>query len=738
MITIFNNLTQGIIDNVIYIAIFILFVIGLLSCIFPVIRNIFALRAATRKIKTKGEAVLDEELFRGKYLAQCWESFRYENERMEEVASHCEISLFFNDRSMITIPEKSQFSDILPGIFTSLGILGTFLGLMDGIGGINTSSAAEMQSSISTLLGGMKFAFRTSIVGVIFAIAYNLIRRFVNSIAQKTVRDFVQTCNMYLYDSFTADNEMLSVMRRSLDHQEHLAEVIRNELVDALKTEIRPNFVALRGAIVETAKQNQISQHETLQMIQQSQNEMTASLRDGLIATMRNDFLPAMSNIEQAFKTFAVNSESRQNEMLSIMRKSLENQVHMAEVIRNELLDTLKTEIQPDLEALLGAIIETATQSQKSQIEALQIIQQSQNEMAASLRDELMATMRNDFLPAMTNMEQAFKTFAANSENRQIEGMQKLIQEFTDAMNILMTDQIAMLGKAIEQTCDMQNQQYALQKEQQSLIEEALDALKKNMDDVTRIEQVYRSTIEGFTAYATKAQETQEQIKSVTDILTTQYTDLVDQFAAQYADFIDQLGEHDSAFIQETKRIAQQLMHFTENVEEITELVEEMKSSVENTVGEFQRITSEVNANMTEVMRKTIDASITHSKEIEEQIETGFEKLTANLDNVGININRAATAAGNQMQISSKHLSEAYDNFAQNIAAGLGQSFSGFDKAMSEAIQHLLQIIEGMQESIDAIPKSLNAHTEKYISEIAKYSENVHNLIAEYETKKRR
>ena len=62
--------------------------------------------------------------------------------------------------------------DALPGVFTAVGLLGTFVGIAIGLAGIpdgasgGVPSAEDLSQSINTLMGGMSTAFSTSIVGI--------------------------------------------------------------------------------------------------------------------------------------------------------------------------------------------------------------------------------------------------------------------------------------------------------------------------------------------------------------------------------------------------------------------------------------------------------------------------------------------------------------------------------------------------------------------------------------------
>ena len=57
-------------------------------------------------------------------------------------------------------------------IFTSLGILGTFVGLVWGLKNFEPSSYETMTNSVASLVEGIKVAFLTSIYGIALAIVY--------------------------------------------------------------------------------------------------------------------------------------------------------------------------------------------------------------------------------------------------------------------------------------------------------------------------------------------------------------------------------------------------------------------------------------------------------------------------------------------------------------------------------------------------------------------------------------
>lgn len=179
---------------VIYVAIVALFIMGLVRCVFPVMRTRGLIRRATRTIRAGGDKkyAWQEDAFLGKgVLFAHWSDYlnnlffadgRYHN------ASNVED--YINEETVIYGPGRISFAEALPGLLTSLGFLGTLIGLARGLSGFNMSDSAAVQSSIVTLIPGMRYAFMTSIFGVVGSVAFTLITRMVYGSTEHTLTMF--------------------------------------------------------------------------------------------------------------------------------------------------------------------------------------------------------------------------------------------------------------------------------------------------------------------------------------------------------------------------------------------------------------------------------------------------------------------------------------------------------------------------------------------------------------------
>lgn len=101
-----------------------------------------------------------------------------------------DIEEVFNEDAVSIKTWRSTISQI-PETLTGIGILGTFVGLIIGIGGIGFSSVTAAITSLQVLISGIEIAFYTSIVGLILSICFNLTYKFFWNILLRDLFLFV-------------------------------------------------------------------------------------------------------------------------------------------------------------------------------------------------------------------------------------------------------------------------------------------------------------------------------------------------------------------------------------------------------------------------------------------------------------------------------------------------------------------------------------------------------------------
>lgn len=195
---IMESLAANLVDFLVYVAIGLVVLVGLIKCVLPVCRSARRLRRGIHLLETssgEGRPVWQDVMFLGKDMQGAWRRFLVNAEQLDARGLNCNVEDYINDDTAIHAVGHSQLAEIIPSLLTSLGILGTFIGLMRGLGGLDVSDAAKTMESIPQMIGGMTFAFMTSIAGISCSLVFNMLSRMALGSAVRAIDDF--------HDAFT-------------------------------------------------------------------------------------------------------------------------------------------------------------------------------------------------------------------------------------------------------------------------------------------------------------------------------------------------------------------------------------------------------------------------------------------------------------------------------------------------------------------------------------------------------
>lgn len=200
---VWNKITQllpQLADFLVYAAIAVVTIIGVVKCLLPLWNTTHALRRAIRRLQrdagnTADKPVWQESRFMGRRLKGFWLRFLQNAEQLDRRGLPCNVEDYINDDTVTHGPGNANLAEMIPSMLTSLGILGTFIGMVRGLGGLDFSNADAIITGIPTLLNGMQFAFGTSVAGVSCSIVFSMLNRIAQGSSYRAIDDFV--------DSFT-------------------------------------------------------------------------------------------------------------------------------------------------------------------------------------------------------------------------------------------------------------------------------------------------------------------------------------------------------------------------------------------------------------------------------------------------------------------------------------------------------------------------------------------------------
>ncbi len=243
------------IDYMVYVAEALVVIIGVIKCLLPLMGTTRALRRAIRRLQQdagtrQGTPVWQEKRFMGVRLKGTWLRFLQNAEQLDRRGLPCNVEDYVNDDTVVHGPGNAQLAELLPSLLTSLGILGTFMGMMSGLSSLDFSNAAGIMDSIPNLLEGMRFAFGTSVVGVSCSIIFNMINRILQGSGYRAIDDFVE-CFTSLAMSRPLDNDVqLICQNQDSNHMlSGLADVLPGTLAQVMETSIARTMTPVAQAM---------------------------------------------------------------------------------------------------------------------------------------------------------------------------------------------------------------------------------------------------------------------------------------------------------------------------------------------------------------------------------------------------------------------------------------------------------------------------------------------------------
>lgn len=242
------SLIRGVfsLDTLIYLAMFFLFVTALARCVFPLARMAAKLRRAARVIVTENRQNKEKKSwndlhFLGDKLQGTWTDFLQNAEMRDAHGGSCDVTQYINEETIIEACSSTRLAELAPGIFTSLGILGTFMGLVMGLSGLtlNAADTGALLAGMEQLIAGMSTAFLTSIVGVVASITFNLLNNHYVNKCEKAIDRFCDVFSLYAMPKpVSEETAMLALQQEQTAYMRQAVEEIGQKMAVQMEQSI--------------------------------------------------------------------------------------------------------------------------------------------------------------------------------------------------------------------------------------------------------------------------------------------------------------------------------------------------------------------------------------------------------------------------------------------------------------------------------------------------------------------
>lgn len=393
-------------ELLVYAAIVVVFAVGVIKCVAPVASNRRRLLRGIRRVRsgaTRNDWQEDKFLGKGALLPH-WEAY-LKNLFFADGAYHDASSVedFINEETVISGPGRSAFAEGVPGLLVSLGFMGTLIGLVHGLSDFNMTDSAAVQQSIVTLVPGMRYAFMTSIFGVVASVTFTVMVRWINGSTEKVIRDFYSAMNRY------AGVESVDPMTQITIYQQEQTALIQTmakdlngrfteKMADVISDSMKPLEKALRDYVTVSSK-------EQMRFL----DAVTMRFMDRMEQALGNSFRTLGQTLDRISEKESAAFAETESALREIRRLTEEaRDVHAA-------VQDLTASWRDYINTLSRSQIDTEESYEKlvSEAEKLELVSLRQNECLVKLTevaDRLENAGTNEVSTTLTEREEAFRT----------------------------------------------------------------------------------------------------------------------------------------------------------------------------------------------------------------------------------------------------------------------------------------------------------------------------------------
>lgn len=491
-----SQLLPQLADILVYAAIAVVTVIGVIKCLLPLWNTTHSLRRAIRRLQqdagntTSEKPVWQESRFMGRRLRGYWLRFLQNAEQLDRRGLPCNVEDYINDDTVTHGPGNANLAEMIPSMLTSLGILGTFMGMVRGLGGLDFANADNIIAGIPTLLDGMRFAFGTSVAGVSCSIVFSMLNRIAQGSSYRAIDDFVE--------SFTQ-----LAMQRPLDNDVQL--ICQNQDSNHMLSTLTDTLPS------QLAKSMEIGVGRAMQPVAQSMDSFligaTRAQVDGvgrIVANFVNQMNASLNG--QFLELGRTLSDINQNQQVSLARmdeslqaaSAMVNDVHRLQAVSQDVMAHFEGYVRELGEARIrdehfeqtsADLLGKMHQASDQQAASLQQLMASQADLSSAIAamqresdvtGDHLAAVGKTMQASSTQLSQSYQGFVQNV----VEGLSRALGMFDENMSSLvmtLTEKVDSIttagtdGKTAAQLSEIQRMLTSMQ----ASLKQAADSLDK-------------------------------------------------------------------------------------------------------------------------------------------------------------------------------------------------------------------------------------------------------------------
>lgn len=240
----------------------------------------------------------------------------------------CDIRSFINEEAVETYVHRGLL-EMIPDLLTSLGILGTFFGLVMGLRSFDPSGYEQMAGSVTPLINGIKVAFITSIYGISLSLAFSFNLRSEFSNLSSLIEEFLDAYYLNVRPPYEVDSlaRLLDGQKSRDEMTKDLTTVFVEQMAKSFEEVITPAYSRMTEGI-----------NHVVESFTQSQAQVMTQVCEAVVGQMRSelndDFAKLSETIQSLEKAQQSYTDFMDRSMVRLQQTFVTMQDNMAQMDR--------------------------------------------------------------------------------------------------------------------------------------------------------------------------------------------------------------------------------------------------------------------------------------------------------------------------------------------------------------------------------------------------------------------
>mgnify|MGYP001267187967 FL=1 len=310
--------------------------------------------------------------------------------------------------------------NLVPSIFTTIGIFGTFVGIIIGLLNFDVNNITD---SIPILLEGLKTAFFTSILGVILSLIYNYRNHSI-------LHQVENKKEVKVSDELSALKELVAILKQFKEESNKNFTQLSNILVGEKDNSLLTQISKLRTNIIDLEKENK-NQSNILLKIQNSLGGDAETSLLTQIQKLRTEISDYKNENIKILQKIIITLNDNNEQM---KQKFDEFSVLLAKNNTEALVKVMKTateEFNKQMSAIVERLVQENFQELNNSVARMNQWQQENKEMIKILIDQF-NKVADDFVTTSDAIENIIENTSRLTDENSI--LKKLIEELKKVM----------------------------------------------------------------------------------------------------------------------------------------------------------------------------------------------------------------------------------------------------------------------------------------------------------------